>query len=73
MWVFLRDEPPSPRNPGTKAYAVNGHNTCVYSFHSGGANAAYGDGSVRFLSEDIDASAFAAALSRDGGEALTAE
>jgi prepilin-type N-terminal cleavage/methylation domain-containing protein len=40
----------------------------VYSFHFGGANAAFADGSVHFLSESIDIRTFAALVTRDGGE-----
>jgi prepilin-type N-terminal cleavage/methylation domain-containing protein/prepilin-type processing-associated H-X9-DG protein len=40
------------------------------SFHSGGANVAFVDGSVRFVRESIDLDAWMAAGSRAGGEAL---
>ncbi len=43
---------------------VNG----IYSFHSGGAQAVMGDGSVRFIREGISAQAIAAMITRDGGE-----
>lgn len=36
--------------------------------HSGGANAAFGDGSVRFLSESLDSQAREALLTRDGAD-----
>jgi prepilin-type N-terminal cleavage/methylation domain-containing protein/prepilin-type processing-associated H-X9-DG protein len=41
-----------------------------YAFHSGGANGAFADGSVRFLREGMTNEAFIAVLSRDGSEKL---
>jgi prepilin-type N-terminal cleavage/methylation domain-containing protein/prepilin-type processing-associated H-X9-DG protein len=41
------------------------------SRHSGGANVAFGDGSVRFVSQSVDMNAWTAAGTRNGGEALT--
>jgi prepilin-type N-terminal cleavage/methylation domain-containing protein/prepilin-type processing-associated H-X9-DG protein len=38
------------------------------SFHAGGANFAYGDGSVRFMPDDIDLNVYLALGSRNGGE-----
>ena len=40
----------------------------VYSFHPGGANFTFGDGSVHFISEDTDIVTFAALHSRAGDE-----
>lgn len=40
----------------------------VYSFHPGGANISYGDGSVRFISEQIRIREFARLVTRAGGE-----
>jgi prepilin-type N-terminal cleavage/methylation domain-containing protein/prepilin-type processing-associated H-X9-DG protein len=40
----------------------------VYSFHTGGANALYGDGSVHFLQQSISIRTFAALVTRGGGE-----
>jgi len=40
----------------------------VYSFHSNGANVAFADGSVRFLSGSIDIQVMAALATRAGGE-----
>jgi prepilin-type processing-associated H-X9-DG protein len=39
-----------------------------YSFHVGGANFLLVDGSVRFITEQVDASLFFSACSRAGGE-----
>ena len=43
-----------------------------YSFHPGGVSAVMGDGAVTFMSESIDATVFAALMSRDGGEVAAA-
>ena len=48
---------------------INKINTSeVYSFHSGGAMVGSADGSVRFVSENIDGFTFVAACTRAGGE-----
>jgi prepilin-type N-terminal cleavage/methylation domain-containing protein/prepilin-type processing-associated H-X9-DG protein len=43
----------------------------VYSFHPGGANAVFTDGSVHFLKAGIDIRVFAALATRAGGEVVT--
>ena len=40
----------------------------VYSFHTGGANVLFADGSVQFLSESIDTWVFVTLCTRAGGE-----
>jgi prepilin-type N-terminal cleavage/methylation domain-containing protein/prepilin-type processing-associated H-X9-DG protein len=40
----------------------------VFAFHTGGANASFGDGSVHFLNEQISMSVFAALVTRGQGE-----
>ncbi|MGC4002563.1 MAG: DUF1559 domain-containing protein [Pirellulales bacterium] len=47
------------------------NNNELYSFHSGGVNAVLADGSVRFVTEDIEAAALIAAVTRAGGETQT--
>ena len=42
----------------------------AYAFHPGGANFAFGDGSVRLLSDNISIREFARLVTRDGGEAF---
>jgi prepilin-type N-terminal cleavage/methylation domain-containing protein/prepilin-type processing-associated H-X9-DG protein len=44
----------------------------VYSFHPGGANVVFADGSVRFLRADIDIRVFAKLVTRAGGEVVSA-
>jgi len=41
------------------------------SFHASGANFVLGDGSVRFLSDDLDPNVFVASASRNGDEQAT--
>jgi prepilin-type N-terminal cleavage/methylation domain-containing protein/prepilin-type processing-associated H-X9-DG protein len=43
----------------------------VYSFHPGGANAAFADGSVRFLRAGMDVRVLAALVTRAGGEIVS--
>jgi prepilin-type N-terminal cleavage/methylation domain-containing protein/prepilin-type processing-associated H-X9-DG protein len=42
----------------------------AYGFHPGGANFAFGDGSVRLLSQNIGIRDFARLVTRDGGESV---
>ena len=47
------------------------NNRETYSFHPGGAGAAFADGSVHFLKASIDMRQFARLATRAGGEAAT--
>jgi prepilin-type processing-associated H-X9-DG protein len=47
------------------------NNREVYSFHPGGAPAAFADGSVHFLSADLGMRIFARLVTRAGGEVVT--
>ncbi len=40
----------------------------IYAFHAGGGHALMGDGTVHFISANVDANTFASACSRDGQE-----
>lgn len=40
----------------------------VYSFHSGGSNVSFGDGSVQFVKEDVDADTFVSLVTRAAGD-----
>ena len=42
----------------------------IYGFHTGGVNALFGDGSVRFLHQNINIRVVAALVTRNGGETL---
>ena len=44
----------------------------VYSFHTGGANVVFADGSVHFLKATIDIRVFARLVTRAGGEVVSA-
>jgi prepilin-type processing-associated H-X9-DG protein len=48
-------------------YGTNGTGE-TYAFHAGGANVLFGDGSVRFLSMDIDIATFGVLVTRASGE-----
>ncbi len=48
-------------------YGTNGSGA-VYSFHPGGANAVFGDGSVHFLHQSVSIRTLAALITRSGGE-----
>jgi prepilin-type N-terminal cleavage/methylation domain-containing protein/prepilin-type processing-associated H-X9-DG protein len=54
--------------PGPCAFNCS-NSAAVYSFHSGGANFAMGDGSVRYLSNSIDKWVFYALTTATAGEA----
>jgi prepilin-type N-terminal cleavage/methylation domain-containing protein/prepilin-type processing-associated H-X9-DG protein len=43
------------------------------SMHTGGMNAAFGDGSVRFMQQAIDIATYRALASRDGGEVISGD
>jgi prepilin-type processing-associated H-X9-DG protein len=52
-------------------YSMNRSNSQgIYSFHSGGANVAFSDGSVRFITEEIPVKLMIAFVSRDAGDAV---
>jgi prepilin-type processing-associated H-X9-DG protein len=42
----------------------------IYGFHSGGVNALFGDGSVRFIRQNISIRTLAAQVTRNGGEVI---
>jgi prepilin-type processing-associated H-X9-DG protein/prepilin-type N-terminal cleavage/methylation domain-containing protein len=48
------------------------NNREVYSFHTGGANVLFADGSVRFLTAQINIRVFARLVTRDGSEVVSA-
>ena len=52
---------------------INSHNlNQVYSFHNGGANAVFADGSVHFLQQSIKLEVLIALETRTGGEVIPA-
>lgn len=52
-------------------YGVNG-NGSIYSFHLGGANFLFADGSVHFLTQNISIRTLGDLVTRSGGEAINA-
>jgi prepilin-type processing-associated H-X9-DG protein len=62
----------TPDGTGRGRCMVNcSNNVSAYSFHTGGANVCLADGSVRFVSESIDAETFAALCTMAGGEVVS--
>ena len=56
--------------------AINNSNEyghCFYSFHDGGANFAFADGSIKLLSESMDLRVLGSLVTRAGGEVATAD
>jgi len=55
--------------PAENTCAINcDNNTETYSFHTGGANHVFGDGSVRFIRSSINIRTYAALMTATGGE-----
>jgi prepilin-type N-terminal cleavage/methylation domain-containing protein/prepilin-type processing-associated H-X9-DG protein len=67
---------PSGIIPGSVPMTMNSSNEwgfLFYSFHPGGTNAAFCDGSVRFLREAVPLKTIAAFVTRAGGEVVNAD
>jgi prepilin-type N-terminal cleavage/methylation domain-containing protein/prepilin-type processing-associated H-X9-DG protein len=64
-----------PANPGECPWNAHdcGPNNEVFSFHPGGANCAFADGSVRFLKETVSGLVLRALLTKNEGEVLSAD
>jgi prepilin-type N-terminal cleavage/methylation domain-containing protein/prepilin-type processing-associated H-X9-DG protein len=67
---------------GSTADGIRGNGICmvnctsnneIYSFHPGGANALFADGSVHFLKETIDPRMIVSLITRAGGEIISAD
>lgn len=57
---------------GTGSCSINCCNDqAVYSFHTGGSHGGFGDGSVRFLSANLDAKVYVSVLTRANGEVVS--
>lgn len=68
--------PNSPVPDCGEGYNIAGGGEGLYaarSLHSGGVNAAFGDGAVKFVSESIDLTVWRAIGTRAGGEAVSFE
>jgi prepilin-type processing-associated H-X9-DG protein len=55
-------------NSGTCVINCSNTSGDIYAFHPGGANVAFADGSVHFLTSQIDVATLAAMVTRGGGE-----
>jgi prepilin-type N-terminal cleavage/methylation domain-containing protein/prepilin-type processing-associated H-X9-DG protein len=63
---------PADPNPPWPCAINCSNNREIYSFHPGGANVVFADGSVRFLKESISIRVLAALVTRAGGEVVSA-
>lgn len=73
-WFGIGGADPAAGTQGTGPAAVNGSSDNeIYGFHTGGAHAVMGDGSVRFLKDSTTLAVIACLHSRSGGETLTNE
>jgi prepilin-type N-terminal cleavage/methylation domain-containing protein/prepilin-type processing-associated H-X9-DG protein len=68
-------DPTGTTSFGTGPCAMNCNNLQgdIYSFHSGGANIGFADGSVRFVSQSITIQVLAALVTKAGGEVIPAD
>jgi prepilin-type N-terminal cleavage/methylation domain-containing protein/prepilin-type processing-associated H-X9-DG protein len=70
--TVMGSTPDGVRRPGPCAInCSNDHE--VYSFHPGGANAVFADGSVRFLHKSMSIKTLAALVTRAGGEVVSGD
>jgi prepilin-type processing-associated H-X9-DG protein len=60
-------------NTATTAGDQAGQNEEPFSYHSGGVNALFGDGSVKFIKETINLAAFRGILTEAGGEVVSSD
>jgi prepilin-type N-terminal cleavage/methylation domain-containing protein/prepilin-type processing-associated H-X9-DG protein len=65
--------PWTPVGSSTTAGNQAGPNEEPFSFHPGGVNAVFGDGSVRFIKNSINLAAFRAILTLSGGEVVSSD
>ncbi|MBI3839470.1 MAG: DUF1559 domain-containing protein [Planctomycetia bacterium] len=74
--VAAHSGPDSHDRPQVIIHAPNnpfGHTDEMYSEHVDGANTLFGDGSVRFIPEDIDPFMWVSLSTRNGGEIMSGE
>ncbi len=63
----------SANKNGPAAMNVNNQTGDIYSFHTGGANVAFADGSVRFIRDSIPITVLAAMITKAGGEVISSD
>jgi prepilin-type processing-associated H-X9-DG protein len=66
-------EPATYGSGGATATNNAGANDELFSFHPGGVNCLFGDGSVRFLKESINLVTLRGLITLNGGEVISAE
>jgi prepilin-type processing-associated H-X9-DG protein len=71
----MHEDSPFQTAPGTLQTAGNkaGNNQSLFSFHPGGINALFGDGSVKFLKETVHVVTLRNIVTLKGGEVVSAD
>ena len=70
--VFWKKNDINPANLAKFSRFMNASNDNeVFSFHTGGSNVCFADGSVRFISETVDIKTLAAIVTAHGGEVVS--
>ena len=64
---------PQPGDPGFGTTNQAGANQEPFSYHPGGVNTLFGDGSVRFVKDTVNLKTFRALISLSGGEVVSAD
>jgi prepilin-type N-terminal cleavage/methylation domain-containing protein/prepilin-type processing-associated H-X9-DG protein len=59
------------KQSGTCVMNCDNQSGDIYSFHTGGANVCFADGSVRFVRESIDINVLVSLVTRGGGEVIS--
>lgn len=66
-WIDAKKQP-SEGAQSLRTCAMNCNNQRAYSFHTGGCNISFADGSVRFIQQKVDLGLFAALATKNKGE-----
>jgi prepilin-type N-terminal cleavage/methylation domain-containing protein/prepilin-type processing-associated H-X9-DG protein len=71
----MHEAAPFQTAPGTLQTAGNkaGNNQALFSFHPGGVNVLFGDGTVRFLKESVNVVTLRGLVTLKGGEVISAD
>ena len=71
FYISHQNETDRPTKPNGAASSMSYNNFPFASFHASGANFVHGDGSVKFLADNIDINVYLAKASRNGNETIS--